>query len=191
MTMEYEVSNPIISLLLISLPLLTLIPSLGPSPLPNISPTSANMTSSSSNSSGLSSEQLEWKAQLEQLVEEKKQKGEQASPDANTRETITIHLTCAQCDQLNGKYNITVGMPEIDSPWKKSIVVNGSIFDPDNTQMGFIPFELEQRMDDEVIDILMEDVNTGNFLVKSLDMSKTRTVDMVWRQFINYSGSPL
>ena len=73
---------------------------------------------------------------------------------------MTIGLTCDRCD-LNGKYNITVGMPEIDSPDSKSIVVNGSIFDLENTQMGFIPFELDWTMDDEVIEVIDERYEHG------------------------------
>jgi hypothetical protein len=92
--------------------------------------------------------------------------------------TITMLLTCELCDKLNGKYNITVGTPEIDSPDRKSIIVNGSIFDPDNTQMGLIPFDLDWALDDEIIDIMLIDVDTRNTKVDSFDMSESTIVSM-------------
>jgi hypothetical protein len=92
--------------------------------------------------------------------------------------TITMLLTCELCDKLNGKYNITVGTPEIDSPDRKSIIVNGSIFDPENTQMGLIPFDLDWALDDEIIDIMLIDVDTRNTKVDSFDMSESTIVSM-------------
>jgi hypothetical protein len=95
-----------------------------------------------------------------------------------SEETITMRLTCGLCDKLNGRYNITVGTPEIDSPDRKSIIVNGSIFDPDNTQMGLIPFDLDWALDDEIIDIMLIDVDTRNTKVDSFDMSESTIVSM-------------
>lgn len=95
-----------------------------------------------------------------------------------SEETITMLLTCGLCNKLNGKYNITVGTPVIDSPDRKSIIVNGSMFDPDNTQMGFIPFDLDWALDDEIIDVMLIDVDTGNTKVDSFDMSKSTVVGM-------------
>ncbi|HKG89142.1 MAG TPA: hypothetical protein VKA95_12520 [Nitrososphaeraceae archaeon] len=51
----------------------------------------------------------------------------------------------------------------------------------DNTQMGFIPFELDWTMDDEIIEIMMIDMNTGESLVHSFDMSESIVVAMEWR----------
>lgn len=102
-----------------------------------------------------------------------------ATASAQTsEETITMRLTCELCDKLNGKYNISVGTPELDSPDRESIIVNGSIFDPDNTQMGFIPFDLDWALDDEIIEVMLIDVDSGNTKVDSFDMSKSKVVGM-------------
>jgi hypothetical protein len=95
-----------------------------------------------------------------------------------SEETITMRLTCGLCDKLNGRYNITVGTPEIDSPDRKSIIVNGSIFDEDNTQMGAIPFELDWALDDETIEVMLMDLDTGDTNVDWFDMSKSTVVNM-------------
>ena len=47
--------------------------------------------------------------------------------------------------------------------------------------MGFIPFELDWTMDDEIIEIMMIDMNTGESLVHSFDMSESIVVAMEWR----------
>jgi hypothetical protein len=101
------------------------------------------------------------------------------------KETISMRLTCEHCDELNGKYNITVGMPTINSPESKSIVVNGSIFDSANTQMGVVPVELESTMDDEIVEVIMIDMNTGKTLVNSFDMSKSVVGTMDWAEVTN------
>jgi hypothetical protein len=95
-----------------------------------------------------------------------------------SEETITMRLTCGLCDKLNGRYNITVGTPEIDSPDRKSIIVNGSIFDEDNAQMGAIPFELDWALDDETIEVMLMDLDTGDTNVDWFDMSKSTVVNM-------------
>lgn len=96
----------------------------------------------------------------------------------NMKETISMWLTCELCDKMNGKYNITVGAPTLDSPDRKSIVVNGSVFDPDNTQMGVVPFQLNWILDDEIIDVMMIDENTGNVVYNSFDMNDSTVVSM-------------